>query len=246
MAMDDGTEMPRPPGTVGVSHLYVYESVAPDGMVGGTPHAHLTCTEGYVVLAGSGAVQTLGGHGYREIPLAVGAFVWFSPGTIHRLINRGGLRLLVLMQNGGLPEAGDAVLTFPAQVLADPVAYAKTSTLPGGGSPSGDLTAAYRRRDLAVRGFLELRAGGPAALRDFYQAAARLVAPRLAEWRARWEGGALRTALETGRQLDALAAGVTDYLVAGGVRALPAPSEQLRLGMCGLLDTYRVQADCVP
>ena len=246
MAMDDGTEIPPPPGAVGVSHLHVYESVAPDGMVGGTPHAHLTCTEGYVVLAGSGVVQTLGGHGYREIPLAVGAFVWFSPGTIHRLVNRGGLQLLVLMQNGGLPEAGDAVATFPPQVLADPVAYAEASTLPeGGGSPSGDLTTAYRRRDLAVRGFLELRAGGPTALRGFYQAAARLIAPRLEEWRVRWEGGALRTAQETGRQLDALAAGVTDYLAAGGVWALPAPSEHLRHGLCGLLDTYRVQAPLV-
>ena len=53
------------------------------------------------------------------MPLEPGAFVWFTPGTIHRLVNGGDLEILVLMQNAGLPEAGDMVITFPPDVLAD-------------------------------------------------------------------------------------------------------------------------------
>jgi mannose-6-phosphate isomerase-like protein (cupin superfamily) len=47
------------PGGIGVSLLKVYDIDAPDGLVGGTPHVHLACSEGYYVIAGSGAVQTL-------------------------------------------------------------------------------------------------------------------------------------------------------------------------------------------
>jgi hypothetical protein len=36
---------------------------------------------------------------------------WFTPGTVHRMVNGSGLRATVLMQNSGLPEAGDAVFT---------------------------------------------------------------------------------------------------------------------------------------
>ncbi len=60
---------------------------------------------------GRGAVQTLTAAGFQETPLSPGALVWFTPGTIHRLVNDGDLTLHVLMQNCGLPEAGDAVLT---------------------------------------------------------------------------------------------------------------------------------------
>ncbi|GAB3933934.1 hypothetical protein GCM10027614_06000 [Micromonospora vulcania] len=51
---------------------------------------------------------------------------------MHRLVNGGGLSIVVLMQNSGLPEAGDAVLTFPPDVLADPAAYAAAAALPDG------------------------------------------------------------------------------------------------------------------
>ena len=37
----------------------------------------------------------------------------FTPGTIHRAINDGDLRVLVMKQNGGRPEAGDGVLMSP-------------------------------------------------------------------------------------------------------------------------------------
>ncbi|WP_433614836.1 cupin domain-containing protein [Dactylosporangium sp. CA-139114] len=222
------------PGAIGVSRLSVYDTTAPDGLHGGTPHMHLTCSEGYVVIAGEGRVQTLSGEGYRETPLRAGTVAWFRPGTIHRLVNDGGLQLVVLMQNSGLPEAGDAVLTFPAHILGDPDEYRAAATLPGG----ADLSPAYRRRDLAVTGFLAMRAGGPEAFTEFCRAAAGLVAPRLGEWRKRWQSGALETALETGRQLDALERSDIAHLAEGGIEVLPGPTESGKHGMCGLLQTY--------
>jgi mannose-6-phosphate isomerase-like protein (cupin superfamily) len=124
------------PGGVGLSHLSVYPG-------SGSPHMHLACSESYVVIEGTGAVQTLTLHGYRETVLRPGAVVWFTPGTIHRLINHGALRLVVLMQNSGLPEAGDAVLTFPAEIVADPAAYAAAAALPPGSPPDCLLHGAF-------------------------------------------------------------------------------------------------------
>ncbi len=226
------------PGGIGVSRLRVYDTVAPDGLVGGTPHVHLCCTEGYVVTDGEGAVQTLTTAGFRETPLRPGAVVWFEPGTVHRLVNGGGLSIVVLMQNSGLPEAGDAVLTFPPEVLADPAAYAAAAALPDGGAPGADVHAAYRRRDLAVTGFQALRSGGPAALVAFHAAAVALRQPLLTRWRQRWEIGAGRAAADTAGQLDALEQGDPGYLGDAGVYTVDQPAERGRLGMCGLLDTY--------
>ncbi|GAA4245775.1 cupin domain-containing protein [Dactylosporangium darangshiense] len=227
------------PGAVGVSRLSVYDTTAPDGLHGGTPHMHLTCSEGYVVVAGEGHVQTLSGDGYRETPLRPGTVAWFRPGTIHRLVNEGRLQIVVLMQNSGLPEAGDAVLTLPGNYWEDHDAYRAVATLPGG----DDLGPAFRRRDLAVTGFLALRAAGPDAFGDFCRFAASLVAPRVGEWRRRWEAGALDAALETGRQLDALEKTDISYLSNGGVSVLPQPTESGKHGMCGLLETYIPQGD---
>jgi hypothetical protein len=82
------------------------------------------------VLAGAGSAQTLGWRGFAETPLAPGALVWFTPRKVHRLVNDGGLEILVIMSNTGLPEAGDAVLTFPAEVLADVEAHRRAAALP--------------------------------------------------------------------------------------------------------------------
>ncbi|HJP80470.1 MAG TPA: cupin domain-containing protein [Pseudonocardiaceae bacterium] len=123
------------PGGTGVSGLSVYPWAAEDGVCGGSPHLHLACTEAYVVVGGRGAVQTLTAAGLTETPLSAGTVVWFSPGTIHRAVNHdGALRIVVLMQNSGLPEAGDAVF---AGVV--------------------DEASARARRDLAVRGFSNCR-----------------------------------------------------------------------------------------
>ena len=56
------------PGGIGISLLTVYDIEAPDGLVGGAPHVHLACSEGYYVMAGSGAVQTLNPKGFSETP----------------------------------------------------------------------------------------------------------------------------------------------------------------------------------
>lgn len=117
--------MSQLPGGVGLSALRVYPWEALDGLCGGSPHLHLCCTEAYVVVSGAGRLQTLTTSGFTETSLTPGDVVWFTPGTIHRAINDGDLNVLVLMQNSGLPEAGDAVLTFPPSSLIDRETYAK-------------------------------------------------------------------------------------------------------------------------
>lgn len=219
------------PGGVGISGLTVYDWEAADGLCGGTPHMHLVCSEAYVVIGGEGSVQTLTGSGFADTPLRPGDVVWFTPGTIHRLVNAGGLRLVVLMQNSGLPEAGDAVFTFPAPVLADPHAYQAAAALTG-----DPATAARRRRDLALDGFLALREGG---LREFHAAAHRLKSDLLDAWWIRWHDGPLAAAVTTGRHLAALKAGDLSHLGQGEVSRLQRPEHQV-FGMCGRLHTYPV------
>jgi mannose-6-phosphate isomerase-like protein (cupin superfamily) len=228
------------PGATAVSRLRVYDWPTADGLRGGSPHLHTASAEGYVVIGGEGAVQTLSGDGYAEHPLAEGTVLWFSPGTVHRLVNGDGrLDILVVMQNAGLPEAGDAVLTFPPEVLADADAYDRAAAAPA------DDDAARARRDLAVEGYLSLRervrADGPGALEPLYRAAAALVRRRAQRWRGLWRGGALADAERTGRRLADLAAGRGDHLGTSAVQAvLAAPPP--RLGMCGRLRTWDLTA----
>ncbi|MER6068342.1 cupin domain-containing protein [Streptomyces sp. NPDC001852] len=226
------------PGGVGVSRLCVYDWPAVDGARGGTPHVHLACSEAYVVTGGRGAVQTLTASGYAVTPLTPGTVAWFTPGTIHRLVNEDDLRITVLMQNSGLPEAGDAVLTLPPRYLADPAAYAAATTIPADAPEAERERVARARRDLALEGYQALRAApGPEALAAFHRAAAALVRPRVAEWRRRWRSGALAAAEATGRHLDQLAAGDAAHLAEAAVRA-EQPLERGRFGMCGRLDVY--------
>ncbi|MER6065162.1 cupin [Streptomyces sp. NPDC001792] len=226
------------PGGVAVSRLCVYDWPAPDGVRGGTPHVHLACSEAYVVTGGRGAVQTLTASGYAVTPLVPGTVAWFTPGTIHRLVNEGDLRITVLMQNSGLPEAGDAVLTLPPEYLADPETYAAATTIPAGAPEPERERIARARRDLALEGYRSLReASGPQALAAFHRAAAALVGPRVAEWRERWRRGALAAAEATGRHLERLAEGDATHLAEAVVRA-ERPFEEGRFGMCGRLDVY--------
>jgi mannose-6-phosphate isomerase-like protein (cupin superfamily) len=247
------------PGSTGVTVLDVYDWEAPDGLRGGSAHVHLASTEGYVVLSGAGRLQTLSGRGYAESPLLPGECLWFTPGTVHRLVNDGDLRLLIVMQNAGLPEHGDAVLTFPPEVLADPAAYARAAALPAPPAPGpavGDAAAAAdalvaaaarRRAALAVEGFLALRglvaAQGPGALRGFHAAATRLTAGHAADWADRWRGGALAAAELTGEHLAGIGAQAdgnqaAEHLAEAGLwRAAPPPGPR-GYGMCGRLTTY--------
>lgn len=226
------------PGGVAVSHLAVYDWPAADGVCGGTPHLHLTCSEAYVVTGGRGAVQTLTASGYEVTPLEAGTVAWFTPGTIHRLVNEDDLRITVLMQNSGLPEAGDAVLTLPPEYLTDPGTYTRATTIPADAPEEERERAARARRDLALEGYRALRAAdGPEPLAAFHRAAAALVRPRLAEWRERWRQGARAAAAATGAQLDRLELGDTGHLADAVVHA-EQPSAYGRFGMCGRLTVY--------
>jgi mannose-6-phosphate isomerase-like protein (cupin superfamily) len=237
------TVAPPFPGGIGVSHLRVYDTPAPDGVAGGTPHLHTVCTEAYAVIAGSGEVHTLTSSGFRVTPLEPGAFVWFSAGTIHRLVNGGGLEILVLMANAGLPEAGDLVITFPAEIVSDAHAYALAATLPEGDrTTAGPGMSARRRRDLAVPTFLDLVAaterGDPQPLRRFHEAAAALVRPRIADFEKLWRDGPVAAVDLTEQQLAALASGNSAHLSEASVHSMPVPGAERRLGCCGTLGTY--------
>ncbi|MDT0446230.1 cupin domain-containing protein [Streptomyces johnsoniae] len=241
--------LPHPlPGAVGLSHLSAYEWEAADGVCGGSPHLHLVCTEAYIVTGGRGAVQTLSPDGYRDIPLEAGSVAWFTPGTVHRMVQGGDLRITVLMQNSGLPEAGDAVFTFPPDVLADPERYAAAAALPARTGPEAQA-AARKRRDLAVEGFLPLRealrAGDNGPYLEFQQAAARLVRARTPAWRELWEAGPLATAQRTGEQLAALEAGDPQYLAAATAFDT-APTRLGGYGMCGRRDEYELPGTTLP
>ncbi|MHC5906441.1 cupin domain-containing protein [Streptomyces sp. S6] len=228
------------PGGVGLSRLCVYDWPAADGLHGGTPHMHLACSEGYVVTGGQGAVETLTASGFEVTPLAPGTVAWFTPGTVHRLVNEDDLQIAVLMQNSGLPEAGDAVLTLPPEYLTDPDTYASATRIPPDASREEQEQVARRRRDLALEGYRLLRES-PASLDAFHTSAAALVRPRLDEWRARWEAGALAAARATEEHLERLVRGDASHLRDAVVRA-EQPAERGKFGMCGRLDVYALEA----
>jgi mannose-6-phosphate isomerase-like protein (cupin superfamily) len=232
------------PGAVGLTHLRVYTTQAPDGLYGGSPHMHFACTECYYVEKGHGKVQTLSAEGYQEADLEPGSIVWFSPGVIHRLINSDHLlEIFVVMQNAGLPEAGDFVLTMPPEILQDPLKYAASASLSAHGEVfAGSQEAAYRRRDLAVEGFLQLREEwdkkGEKALSAFFSQALPLVQSQVQAWQKVWRDGPLADVQMTEQRLKALLHGDISRLMSGSVHRLPPPGPERRLGMCGTLGTY--------
>ncbi|MFJ3673841.1 cupin domain-containing protein [Streptomyces sp. NPDC090106] len=239
--MNLASPTPRPafPGSVGLSGLEVYPWPTADGLHGGSPHLHLTCTEGYVVVGGQGRLETLNHDEHAVHDLSAGDVVWFTPGTIHRAVNDGDLRVIVVMQNSGLPEAGDAVMTFPPQYLTHERYASTASVLGANGDP--DPGRARARRDLAVEGFTELARqwdrGNRQPLADFHAAAAGLVTPRLREWTQTVTDGALAAAQDSLRQIDALSRGDHSYLTRATVSSIGRPDTQ-SLGMCGLLHAY--------
>jgi hypothetical protein len=238
--------LPGFPGSNSVSALRVYEGVAPDGLAGGSPHLHVVSTEAYLVTAGRGRLQVIDADGFRELPLATGEVVWFGPGVVHRAVNDGGLEARVLMSNAGLPEAGDAVLTFPDDVLADPERYRSSAALPEASAhPAEREAAALRRRDLAVEGFLALRAaaerGDAGAYSRLLQRAAALGAPNAAAWAAAFEREVAAEVDATRSRIAALALGAFGAPgVARSAETAPA------LGMCGHLTKYVDGADAPP
>ena len=234
---------PRFPGGTAISGLRVYDWEAADGLHGGTPHMHTASTEAYVVSAGRGQVHTVTGEGAQVTDLAAGTVLWVGPGTVHRLVNHGGLELTVVMQNAGLPEAGDAVFTFPRAVLADREAYEEAARLRPDTSEEELGHQARARRDLAMEGYLELVAAvaehGQEPLREFQRSAAEVVRPQVGAWRRIWRENVERELEVTREQLAALERGEPGVMHdAALVRTEPHPGPR-RFGMCGRLRTWQ-------
>jgi mannose-6-phosphate isomerase-like protein (cupin superfamily) len=235
------------PGGTSVSHVRVYDTVAPDGLAGGSPHLHTVCTEAYLVIAGEGLVRTLSGEGYAETPLVAGTIAWFSPGTIHRLVNLDGrLELYVLMSNAGLPEAGDMVLAFAPELLIDDATYRGIADLPvEARTTDGSPDAAMARRDLAVAGFGHWRqavdATGPSALEPLYRAAVDLLGDRPHDW-ADLLAADPSIDLERSRaQVSVLTTGdrsaAAARLAESAIRSTSLHPDSRRMGCCGTLGT---------
>ena len=229
------------PGGTAVTGLRVYDWEAADGLCGGSPHLHTVSSEAYLVTGGTGQVHTMSMAGAQEHQLTAGSLLWFSPGTVHRLVNTGELTLTVLMSNAGLPEAGDAVLTFPHRILQDPELYTRHAVLPRTAEESTVAAAARRRRDLALEGYAELHTSvlrdGPRALAEFHRAAARLVRPRVEHWKELWAANVLSQVKATEQALQDLANGSAAPLAGAAV----AQAEQRAgegFGMCGRLTTW--------
>ncbi|MFJ4921984.1 cupin domain-containing protein [Streptomyces sp. NPDC088725] len=240
------TDAPLLPAGVGTSRLRAYPWATEDNLHGGSPHMHLTCTECYMVLSGRGELHTLTSEGLRRVPLEAGDAVWFTPGTIHRAVNIDSLEVQVIMQNDGLPEAGDAVMTLPEEHLTTPEAYAAAVSL-GDGSPEERRERARARRDVAISGFRQLaddvENGRGEALQRFYRTATELVTGRLDTWETAWRAKALKAAETTGEQIAALRRGDFAHLNEAKVAKVPAPPQDV-LGMCGFLAPYpRDRAD---
>ncbi|MBE1514759.1 hypothetical protein H4W26_001514 [Nesterenkonia halotolerans] len=158
------------------------------------------------------------------------------------MINHDQLELQVIMSNAGLPEAGDAVLTFPEEIVADPQKYRAAVALPVGEGEIARAQAARARRDLAIEGYGQLLEGivehGRPALERFYTHAVDLVRPLIGDWQHIWEHNVQMEAEQTRAQLDALASGDRRHLsTATVIRGEPRPGPRL-WGMCGRLQTW--------
>jgi mannose-6-phosphate isomerase-like protein (cupin superfamily) len=229
------------PGGTAVTGLRVYDWEAADGLCGGSPHLHTVSSEAYLVTAGTGEVHTIAMDGTAEHQLAAGSLLWFSPGTVHRLVNTAGLTLNVIMSNAGMPEAGDSVLTFPRPILQDPDLYAQNALLPSGPDQSLVAAAARRRRDLALEGYAELHASvcrdGPQALAEFHRLAAALVRPNVERWKKILAANVRRHVEATEHALQELEDGSAASM-AGAAVAQARPRTGERYGMCGHLTTW--------
>ena len=142
------------------------------------------------------------------------------------------------MQNAGLPEAGDAVLSLPhphPAPISAPTSDA-ASLAPSGHVYASSAEAARRRRDLAVEGFNELREG-KRSLERFYELAAGIAAPLVPAWREAWETGSNASRRPARSEL-------IGSLEDGGVPPLAAamfgidPPAGEVLGLCGRLNVY--------
>ena len=236
----------RMPGATLMTRLKVYDTPTPDGQIGGTPHIHLVCTEMYVVVGGSGAVELIDHNGFSRVELGQNDSLLFSPGTIHRLINpERDLEILVIMQNSGLPERGDNVVTFTEEWLSSDEAYNKAMRV-------SSVEEAYQRRNRGVEGFLELKTAfeksletGQVALSKFYDYALERTKNRHQEWQDIVQSGAVVVANESLAQIDCLKQGNASYLN-HSAHALIANNDAPIPSFCGHLNRYFDPATLLP
>ena len=222
-------------GGVGLTHLTVYDQRrAPDGLNSGSPHVHAVTDEGYYVLAGTGRVELHDlERGFRVVELKPGTYLQFPPGTVHRLVNNGGLTILVLMGNAGLPERGDARIYFGRAVDEDPAEYARLAGL----AKEKGLAGALDRRDAAVKAYQELlaiwskdRTAYRAELGRFLDVHRRAMAAEREKLAAGVTSGPVTWGDVGLRRVKAL-----PEALAGGGPVIYIPQGEPGLGMCGLL-----------
>jgi mannose-6-phosphate isomerase-like protein (cupin superfamily) len=227
------------PAGIGLTHIKVYDTPGPDGVISGGAHIHLVCSEIYYALQGTGQIELLSMDGPETIDLIPGKAVFFRPGTFHRVLNPNkNLEVLAIMQNGGLPERGDFVMSFPPEILNNPTTYAQSLR-------AATLPDALRRRDLSLKGYLDLKAAfgramdeGREALRAFYRSAQRLIAPKVDgfEWVLKVGAQAeVKTSLDA---CDFVKAGRIDYLENSAHAAIYPLDMPAHNGMCGQLHSY--------
>ena len=226
------------PGCTALTRLKVYETPGPDGQLGGTPHVHLACSEMYYVIAGSGAVELIDARGFSRVELPLHSALVFTPGTLHRLINPArDLELLIIMQNSGLPERGDTLATFKSPIIADELAYFKAMR-------AGSLPEAYRRRDEAVAGFLEIKAAferslkdGRAALETLFRLGIGRTSSKYQDWYQCVASGAFAEAQATLSEILELGHKKIGHLFDSRHAYYP-PAESNTVGFCGHLNRY--------
>ena len=227
------------PAGVGLTHIRIYAEAGPDGIPGGGAHVHLVCSEIYYILKGTGQIEILGVDGLETIDVVPNKVVFFRPGIFHRVLNPNkDLEILAIMQNGGLPERGDFVMSFPADTLNSPTAYNQALRVT-------DHADAIRRRDLSLKGYLELKAAflrskdeGRELLRNFYRSARNLIAPKVDGFEWVLKSGAQNEAKNSLDACDFLRIGRTDYLERSRHAALYPMNDPTRMGMAGELHPY--------
>lgn len=206
-----------------VSLIRVYDRVLGDGKAGGIPHVHLLASEAYVVVSGSGRLETLSCvDGLQSFALSPGHVVFIHPGIVHRTANDFKLQIAVLMESGGLAEVGDLEPTILEDVtdsMAKPVGL--------------------RFRNVAVDGFNELARAfevssdlGRITLQRFLGSSAIRIRSRLPEiLRLRQ----LQLSEATKERMSDLRANRLDYLAKHRVQVLCPEEANFRdPGFCGM------------
>lgn len=222
-------------GGVGLTYLKVYEDRrAPDGQHSGCAHVHAVTDEAYYTISGEGFLELHDvTNGFQRVQLVPGAFVQFTPGTIHRVVSTGSLETMVVIGNAGLAEKGDARIYFGPAIDADPDEYRRLAALPKTNGRAGAL----ERRDASVTGYMALmalRETDTEAYRAEIKRFVRLHFREMVSARDRFasivEAGPMRWARTVSQRIETLPEGIApaETLIA------PRTGEPV-LGMCGTL-----------